>query len=168
MFFGRMLAALGMMLTACAAQAADLPGRIVMNEPIQTNFPCADPGVLRHIADRFAWAERTNWHRGYVIAALGPLLVGVLYEATGGWTAPIGFLLAALTVQTGARIALRQHVRVSAKTFPKRIVNLHRPIAVAADDLNLAVEQDVQMRAHARHFHRVLDCRECRPVKDLA
>ncbi|MDM4722021.1 MFS transporter [Micromonospora sp. WMMA1363] len=43
---------------------------------------------------------------GYVIAALGPLLVGVLYEATAGWTAPIGFLLAALTVQTGAGLVI--------------------------------------------------------------
>ncbi|WP_240944451.1 MFS transporter [Micromonospora thermarum] len=49
-----------------------------------------------------AFAQST----GYVIAALGPLLVGVLYEATGGWTAPIGFLLAALTVQTGAGLAI--------------------------------------------------------------
>jgi MFS transporter, CP family, cyanate transporter len=49
-----------------------------------------------------AFAQST----GYVIAALGPLLVGVLYEATGGWTAPIGFLLAALTVQTGAGLVI--------------------------------------------------------------
>ncbi|MFF3853233.1 MFS transporter [Micromonospora sp. NPDC002575] len=49
-----------------------------------------------------AFAQST----GYVIAALGPLLVGVLYEATGGWTAPIGFLLAALAVQTGAGLVI--------------------------------------------------------------
>ncbi|RKN48318.1 MFS transporter [Micromonospora endolithica] len=49
-----------------------------------------------------AFAQST----GYVIAALGPLLVGVLYEATGGWTAPIGFLLAALVVQTGAGMVI--------------------------------------------------------------
>ncbi|HZM78870.1 MAG TPA: MFS transporter [Candidatus Limnocylindrales bacterium] len=36
---------------------------------------------------------------GYVIAALGPLVVGVLYEATGGWTLPLGFLLAAAVIQ---------------------------------------------------------------------
>lgn len=70
MSLGRTLAGLVMTLTASAAQAADLPGRIVMNEPIQADLPCADPGVLRHIADRFAWAERTNWHRGFVIATL--------------------------------------------------------------------------------------------------
>ncbi|GAB3853045.1 CynX/NimT family MFS transporter [Micromonospora andamanensis] len=45
-----------------------------------------------------AFAQST----GYVIAALGPLLVGILYDASGGWLAPIGFLLAALAVQTGA------------------------------------------------------------------
>ncbi|PZF93501.1 MFS transporter [Micromonospora deserti] len=49
-----------------------------------------------------AFAQST----GYVIAALGPLLVGILYEATGGWVAPIGFLLAALAVQTGAGVAI--------------------------------------------------------------
>ncbi|MGK5673371.1 MFS transporter [Micromonospora sp. URMC 106] len=49
-----------------------------------------------------AFAQST----GYVIAALGPLLVGILYEATGGWTAPIGFLLAALAVQTGAGLVI--------------------------------------------------------------
>jgi CP family cyanate transporter-like MFS transporter len=43
---------------------------------------------------------------GYVIAALGPMLVGILYEATGGWTAPIGFLLVALAVQTVAGMAI--------------------------------------------------------------
>ncbi|MFG3697966.1 MFS transporter [Micromonospora sp. NPDC047620] len=49
-----------------------------------------------------AFAQST----GYVIAALGPLLVGILYEATGGWTAPIGFLLAALAVQTAAGLVI--------------------------------------------------------------
>ncbi|MGY0005638.1 MFS transporter [Micromonospora sp. I033] len=55
-----------------------------------------------------AFAQST----GYVIAALGPLLVGVLYEATGGWTAPIGFLLVALAVQTtaGMVIARPRHI----------------------------------------------------------
>jgi CP family cyanate transporter-like MFS transporter len=43
---------------------------------------------------------------GYVIGALGPLVVGVLYEATGGWTVPIGFLLVALSVQTLAGLAI--------------------------------------------------------------
>ncbi|MEU4713014.1 MFS transporter [Micromonospora purpureochromogenes] len=49
-----------------------------------------------------AFAQST----GYVIAALGPLLVGILYEATGGWTAPLGFLVAALAVQTTAGMVI--------------------------------------------------------------
>ncbi len=49
-----------------------------------------------------AFAQST----GYVIAALGPLLVGILYETTGGWTAPVGFLLVALAVQTGAGVLI--------------------------------------------------------------
>ncbi|WP_156313280.1 MFS transporter [Micromonospora sp. HK10] len=49
-----------------------------------------------------AFAQST----GYLIAALGPLLVGILYEATGGWTAPLGFLLAALAVQTAAGMVI--------------------------------------------------------------
>ncbi|MEV0806454.1 MFS transporter [Micromonospora sp. NPDC050200] len=49
-----------------------------------------------------AFAQST----GYVIAALGPLLVGVLYEATGGWTAPLGFLIGALAMQTAAGMVI--------------------------------------------------------------
>ncbi|GIJ79470.1 MFS transporter, CP family, cyanate transporter [Micromonospora phaseoli] len=49
-----------------------------------------------------AFAQST----GYLIAALGPLLVGIFYGATGGWTAPIGFLLVALMVQTSAGVLI--------------------------------------------------------------
>jgi CP family cyanate transporter-like MFS transporter len=38
---------------------------------------------------------------GYLIAAAGPLAVGLLYEATGDWTASLVLLLAALVVQAG-------------------------------------------------------------------
>ena len=31
---------------------------------------CEDPRVLKNIAERFAWAERKTWHRGFVIARL--------------------------------------------------------------------------------------------------
>jgi MFS transporter, CP family, cyanate transporter len=48
-----------------------------------------------------AFAQST----GYLVAGLGPLLVGILYEASGGWRLPIGFLLAALAVQTAAGLA---------------------------------------------------------------
>ncbi len=43
---------------------------------------------------------------GYVLAALGPLLVGVLYETTGGWLAPLGVLAVALVVQAGAGVVI--------------------------------------------------------------
>jgi CP family cyanate transporter-like MFS transporter len=47
-----------------------------------------------------AFAQST----GYLIAALGPFLVGVLYEATGGWTLPMGLLIAAALVQAAAGV----------------------------------------------------------------
>ncbi|GIF69542.1 MFS transporter [Asanoa ishikariensis] len=43
---------------------------------------------------------------GYVLAALGPLLVGILYEATGGWVAPLGVLGVALVVQATAGVLI--------------------------------------------------------------
>ncbi|MEV4535293.1 MFS transporter [Asanoa sp. NPDC049518] len=43
---------------------------------------------------------------GYVLAALGPLLVGILYEATGGWVAPLGVLGVALLVQATAGVLI--------------------------------------------------------------
>ena len=36
---------------------------------------------------------------GYLVAATGPLAVGLLHEATGGWTAGLTLLLALLVVQ---------------------------------------------------------------------
>lgn len=49
---------------------------------------------------------------GYLVAGLGPLLVGVFYEATGGWTAPLGFLLVVVAVQAtaGLIIARPRHI----------------------------------------------------------
>lgn len=43
---------------------------------------------------------------GYLIAALGPLSIGLLYEMTGGWVMPIALLLVALLVQTGTGWAI--------------------------------------------------------------
>ncbi|MFC7719540.1 hypothetical protein [Nonomuraea recticatena] len=36
---------------------------------------------------------------GYVLAALGPLVIGLLRQATGGWTVPLLAGLAACAVQ---------------------------------------------------------------------
>jgi hypothetical protein len=66
----RVLAALAAIATAGAATAADLPGRIVIRQPIQAENPCADAHVLGRIAERFAWAEENTWHRGFVMASL--------------------------------------------------------------------------------------------------
>jgi CP family cyanate transporter-like MFS transporter len=43
---------------------------------------------------------------GYLVAALGPLVVGLLRDATGGWRAPLAFLFAALVGQTVAGLAI--------------------------------------------------------------
>jgi CP family cyanate transporter-like MFS transporter len=43
---------------------------------------------------------------GYLFASLGPLLVGILYEATGGWLAPLGVLAVALVIQAGAGVLI--------------------------------------------------------------
>ena len=66
----RVLAALAALMAAGPAASADLPGPIVIRQPIQAEKPCADRNVLGRIADRFAWAERNTWHRGFVMASL--------------------------------------------------------------------------------------------------
>ncbi|WP_319461897.1 MFS transporter [Micromonospora sp. RTP1Z1] len=72
----------------------------------------AFPMILTTIGLRARTAEGTvalsafAQSTGYVIAALGPLLVGILYETTGGWTAPLGFLLGALAMQTTAGMVI--------------------------------------------------------------
>lgn len=43
---------------------------------------------------------------GYVIGAVGPLVVGLLREATGGWTIPIFFLLGTLVLAIPALVVL--------------------------------------------------------------
>ncbi|GAA1843994.1 MFS transporter [Asanoa iriomotensis] len=43
---------------------------------------------------------------GYLFAALGPLLVGILYETTGGWIAPLAVLAVALVVQAVAGLVI--------------------------------------------------------------
>lgn len=74
----------------------------------------AFPLVLATIGLRARTAEGTvalsafAQSTGYLIAALGPLFVGVLYGATGGWTVPIGFLLSALAVQTCVGLIIAQ------------------------------------------------------------
>jgi len=55
----------------------------------------------QHAAELSALAQSA----GYAVAAAGPLLIGVLREATGGWTAPLIFLLAVLVPLLAAGLA---------------------------------------------------------------
>ncbi|NYG58301.1 CP family cyanate transporter-like MFS transporter [Nocardioides daedukensis] len=60
---------------------------------------CTFPLILSLIPMRARTAEGTaalsGWTQsaGYLIAAIGPLAVGATYDATGGWTLPLGLLL---------------------------------------------------------------------------
>jgi MFS transporter, CP family, cyanate transporter len=49
---------------------------------------------------------------GYLLAASGPLLVGVLHQATGGWVVPILLLLALLVPQLVAGLAAARDRRI--------------------------------------------------------
>ena len=54
-------------------------------------------GLRAHTADGTAALSGFTQALGYLMAALGPFLTGTLYDATGGWTAPL-WLLVALVV----------------------------------------------------------------------
>jgi CP family cyanate transporter-like MFS transporter len=43
---------------------------------------------------------------GYVIGAGGPLVVGILRDATGGWSAPVVFLLGTMVLAIPGLIVL--------------------------------------------------------------
>jgi CP family cyanate transporter-like MFS transporter len=49
-----------------------------------------------------AFAQST----GYLVAGLGPLLVGVLYGATGGWTVPLGLMILVIVGQSLAGLVV--------------------------------------------------------------
>jgi hypothetical protein len=55
--------------TGCA-QAADTPPYVVEPVSEEIDAACADPFMLSRIKERFAWAERRTWRRGYVLEAL--------------------------------------------------------------------------------------------------
>lgn len=64
------VALVAMLAWAGLAQAADTPGYMMGSGPPAVSTACGDPGVLRGIKGRFAWAERHTWHRGFVMASL--------------------------------------------------------------------------------------------------
>ncbi|MDT0452307.1 MFS transporter [Streptomyces hesseae] len=73
---------------------------------------CSFPLVLTVIAQSGSGPAQTtalstlSQSLGYLLAASGPLAVGLLHDATGGWTAPMGLLLATAAAQLAAGIAL--------------------------------------------------------------
>jgi len=93
---------------------------------------CVFPVSLAAIGLRTRTAEGTvalsafAQSLGYLVAGLGPLLVGVLYEATGGWTAPIGLLLGALVVQAATAVL------ISRPRYVEDELNLPQPAAGSA------------------------------------
>jgi CP family cyanate transporter-like MFS transporter len=67
----------------------------------------ADPGqatALSGMAQSF----------GYLLAALGPPLFGVLRDATGGWTLPLALLLGIMACLLGAGLGAARDARVGA------------------------------------------------------
>lgn len=61
------LAALLGGIAAHAAQAADLPGPVLVPGVLAAQDVCANPRVTGRIVERFAWAEHNTWHRGFVM-----------------------------------------------------------------------------------------------------
>jgi CP family cyanate transporter-like MFS transporter len=51
-------------------------------------------GLRAHTPDGTAALSGFTQSLGYLMAALGPFLTGAIYDATGGWTAPLWLLLA--------------------------------------------------------------------------
>jgi CP family cyanate transporter-like MFS transporter len=51
-------------------------------------------GLRAHTADGTAALSGFTQSLGYLIAAIGPFAIGLLYDGTGGWTAPLWLLLA--------------------------------------------------------------------------
>jgi MFS transporter, CP family, cyanate transporter len=57
---------------------------------------------------------------GYLIAALGPFGMGVLYEATGGWTVPLSALLALVLAQLAAGLTVARPAYIEDQIKPGR------------------------------------------------
>lgn len=53
------------------ASAADISSQMVVAAPPAADLVCARAAALARIQRIFAWAERTQWHRGFVMASIG-------------------------------------------------------------------------------------------------
>jgi hypothetical protein len=70
MILPRAFAAALALFSASTALAADLGVAAAPGVALAAG-PCADAGALDRIVERFAWAERNTWRRGFVIATIG-------------------------------------------------------------------------------------------------
>lgn len=57
-------------LWAAPASAADLVSATVVSAP-SADSVCSSANALARVKHNFAWAERTLWHRGFVISQIG-------------------------------------------------------------------------------------------------
>jgi CP family cyanate transporter-like MFS transporter len=57
---------------------------------------------------------------GYLLAAVGPLGMGVLYEATGGWTVPLSVLLVLVVGQLAAGLTVARPAYIEDSLKPAR------------------------------------------------
>ena len=58
---------------------------------------------------------------GYLVAAVGPLLVGLLYDLTGGWTAPLLLLLAAVAPMLASGLGAGRDLLVAPPAAPVHV-----------------------------------------------
>lgn len=65
-------------------------------------FPMALALVTARTRDHHVTTQLSGFTQsvGYLFSGIGPLLVGVLFEATGGWDAPLWFLLGSAAIYT--------------------------------------------------------------------
>lgn len=57
---------------------------------------------------------------GYLIAAVGPLGIGVLYDATGGWTVPLSVLSVLVVAQVAAGLMVARPTYIEDHLAPRR------------------------------------------------
>ena len=98
------LAYLGLALAPAAAPVL----WVVLIAVSQATFPLALTllGLRARTPDGTVALSAFAQSTGYLLAGLGPLLVGVVYGATGGWTVPLGLLIAAIAGQSLAGLVI--------------------------------------------------------------
>lgn len=98
-----LLGMIGLIGLLLAPSAAPLLWSVVLGAGMGMTFPLAltmialRSGSVEVTARLSAMAQAV----GYALAALGPLAVGLLHDASGGWSVPLGLLLILGLAQTG-------------------------------------------------------------------